>query len=165
MNKWKSPAFSSCTPKVPCLEAVLALSRLVSLRGSFCMWLPWCSPQQEMNWQVWKAADHGTESTCCFLPAHLPPAEGEQPAELPRWESLNPAAPTAQSMAPGLRHLLLSVPMPSVSGIARRWHLPGEVGNASWIRSASSSAPGAFKNKMNYNSVTREAWLFFENLC
>lgn len=70
------------------------------------------------------------------MPAHLPPAEGETPREHPGGRAqtqllLQPSA------TPGLGHLLPSAAKPSVSGVARRWHLPGEVGNASWICSSS----------------------------
>lgn len=89
-------------------------------------------------------------ASAAFLPAHLPPAEGEKPRECPGGRAqtqllLQPSA------APGLGHLLPSAAKPSVSGIARRWHLPGEVGNASRIRSSSLSPAllfvGGRKNK------------------
>lgn len=60
------------------------------------------------------------------------------------------------SATPGLGHLLPSAAKPSVSGVARRWHLPGEVGNASWICSSSLAPALPFVGGKNKNQSPRK---------
>lgn len=94
-----------------------------------------------------------------FLPAPSPSSWGREAARgAPRWESSNPAAPSAPLVAPGFRNLLPSTAMPNVLGIVRRWHLPAGVGNASWIPSLSRSPQLSLGKQFSHRRSQRNLW-------